>query len=359
MLEFICEYALSKLSNEQRASVKLLRAEYFRNKMQMLKQSASREDQKEYFQINFNNFYGALNWAISERQVELGFRLASELGDMWETLGYFKEGLDLLGQLLALPPEFDPAMRASVLQIASDLAWQQYDFETAITYSTQVVNLGRQLNLKEKYAAYINRLGRIYIEQGRYEEAKAVLNEALELAYCEPENLNPSVVLAQLGEVELFIGNTVTARQFFESALTHLTEEDGIFLAIAETDLAEIELLQGKYEQAHQWLVTALEPSSQHIRRSIVFFSALAGYLVLSLDGDKTKAAQFYGAIDSLSEQSGVILGMHYQNLNRERMRIARDMLSEKEWLDAYETGCGWERGETIQKAKDILSVRI
>jgi hypothetical protein len=80
------------------------------------------------------------------------------------------------------------------------------------------------------------------------------------------------------------------------------------------------------------------------------------GYLVLAPNGDLSKAAQVYGAIESASERSGVILGAFYQNLNQKRIRLAREKLSEGEWLRAYETGRGWERSAAVQQVKRILS---
>ena len=356
MLELIHEYAVSKLTGEQRSFVENLRTQYFLNKIQELKQKASREAREEYFQINFSNFHGALKWTIAERQTELGFQLASELEDAWSSLGYFKEGLDLIRQLLALPSDAEPRLRAGRLQDASDLAWQQYDFETALRYSEEAVELGRVHGLKREYPWYLNRLGRIYIEQGRLVEAKDSLSKALELAHEDSSILSPGSPLAQLGEIALFEGNLDEAKALFEQALTHLTNDDDIFLAIAKTDLAEVALAQNDFTKARLWLEDVFEPASKQVRRTLVFLSALAGHLVLAPDGDKVKAAQFYGAIESMSERSGVILGAFYQNMNRTRMELARKELSAKEWLGAFESGAGWERGEAIQQAKDIVT---
>jgi hypothetical protein len=64
--------------------------------------------------------------------------------------------------------------------------------------------------------------------------------------------------------------------------------------------------------------------ASQQVRRTMVFLSALADYLVLSPAGNIKKAAPFYGAIEAWSERSGAILGSFYQELNRTRIDLAR-----------------------------------
>ena len=351
MLELIHEYAASKLTSDRLGQIELLRTQYFLNKIQELPLSA----QDDYFQVNFSNFHSALKWTISAQQTELGFQLASQLDGVWSSLGYFKEGLDLIRQLLALPSNADPLVRANRLQMASDLAWQQHDFERALVYSEEAVELGRVYELKSEYPWYLNRLGRICIEQGKLTEAREHLSKALDLAYQDASILNPGSPLAQLGEVALFEGNLEEAQLWFEKALTHLAKDDEVFLAIAKTDMAEVLLAQGDFVKARFWLKDAFKPASKQIRRFVVFLSALAGYLVLSPGGDKTKAVQFYGAIEMLSERSGVILGAFYQSLNQIRIEHARKELSVEQWHRELESGRGWERDEMLKQIQKEL----
>lgn len=357
MLELIHEYAVSKLNQAQRSQVERLRAEYFLYQIQEFKHNAPRELQEEYFQNNFSNFHDALQWSIQERQTGLGLELAVQLEGVWSSLGYFREGLDLLRQLLALPANVPPAIRAKYLQTASDLAWQQHDFQTALAYSEEAVNLGRIHNLKREYPSYLNRLGRIYIEQGKLAEAKEILQKALALASEDPSFLNPGFPLAQLGEAALFEGSLEEAKPLFEKALFYLKSEDKIFIAIATTDLAEVALAQDDFLQTHFWLEKAFLPACQQVRRLMVFLSALAGYLTLSDCEDKKIATQFYGALDALSESSGVLLGAFYLHLNQKRIKLTRAKLSTEEWLEAFESGRGWGRGETLDQARKVLGL--
>ena len=357
MLELIHEYAASRLSSEELVHVESLRAQYFLNKFRELRQYASPETQEGYFQVNFSNFYSALKWTIAERRTELGFQLISTLEDIWSSLGYFKEGLDLLIRLLALPSELEPARRADFMQTASDLAWQQHDFETAVTYSKEALELGRVHGLVDQLPWFYNRLGRIYIEQGKLLEARQALNSALDMANQYPSILNPGSPLAQLGEVSLFEGKLEQAQSLLEQALTHLTERDGIFLAVARTDLAEVALLEGDYKRARSWLAKSIEPSGQHVRRFIVFLCALAGYLASAPERDKRKAAHLYGAINSLIERSGVILNLFYQTQNQKRIGMVRQSMSEKAWQVAFETGRQWDKEEILANIKEELGL--
>lgn len=356
MLEPIHEYIRSRLTRLEH--LELLRARYFLEKTKELKKTSTRSFQDDYFQINIANFNGILRWAIAGHQTELGFEFANQLNEVWASLGYFKEGLDFIRQLLAIDTNLEPRLRTFHLQNAADMAWQQHDFETAVAFSRESVDLGRKHGMKAEYPWYLNRLGRIYIEQGKLSEAKEILQEALKLAYENPSILNPGSPLAQLGEAVFFDGKLDEAKILFEKALTYLSLGDEIFLAVAKTDLAEIALTNRDYGEVRKWLVEALEPASMHIRRSIVFLSTLAGYLVLSPEGSNEKAACFYGAVDALNEQSSVILGPFFRSLNQRRILIVQQDLSESHWQKAFDVGRQWDKDNSFRQAKLELDSR-
>jgi predicted ATPase/transcriptional regulator with XRE-family HTH domain len=360
MLELIHGYAISKLNPSQLAYIEQRRAGYFSEQLQALRQQEiPQPEREEYYRIHINNLLAGLRWAIKEKQTETGFQLAEFLDDVWGSAGYLKEGLELVRQLMALPDASSPQVRANRLHMASDLAWQLHDFKTSLAYSKTAVELGRTHGLKDTHIWFLNRLGRIYIEQEKYAEAKAVLEECLDLASASPEILNPGSPLAQLGEVAFFEGRLDEAKSLLEKALVTLDAGDGIFLAMTTTDLAEIALEEKDFSQSRHWLGKACEPASQQIRRTLVFLCALAGYLVLSSKNkaDIRKAAQVYGAVETLSATSGIHFNSFYQRLNRARMQKGREKLSAGEWQRAYETGLGWERGEAIQQAKKFLGL--
>lgn len=357
MLELIREFAVAELPPEELDRVELLRANYYLNKIQTLKQSETREAQDDYFQTYFSNIHGALKWTAKRQQIELGFELASELDNLWASFGYFKEGLDLMRQLLAVPSHTDPRLRFYRLQSAADLAWQQHDFDTALALSDEAVELCRSHGLSGELPAYLNRLGRICIEQNKLAEAKEYLNRALELTCEDPSIFSPGAPLAQLGEISFFQGNLDQAKSTFERALSFLSNEEPIFVAITKTDLAEVELALENFSMAHRWLVESFEPASQHIRRWLIYLSALAGYLLFSPDGNHKNAAQIYGAIETLSQQSGVILGAFYQELNQWRLQILSQRLTPDEFQRAIETGRQWGKDETLKHASEQLSL--
>jgi ATP/maltotriose-dependent transcriptional regulator MalT len=175
----------------------------------------------------------------------------------------------------------------------------------------------------------------------------------LEQANCQPESLNPGIPLAQLGEVALFEGRLEEAQSHLQRALNEIPAENSIFRAMALTDLAEIALLQKDFAQAQSWLEQARAPASQHIRRSLVFLCALAGYLTLSSTdlAALARAVSLYAAIEALSEQSGIRLVSFYRNLNQERKSLLRQKLPLPVWQQAEETGRSWSRERAWQES--------
>jgi len=355
MLEVIREFAASRL--DQREVVEQAHARYFFTRMRDLRRAAPHPVWEDYFQANVLNFHCALARCAASGQAELGFHLAFELEEAWSALGYFREGLAFLRQLLDLPAGVDAAVRANAMRAASDLAWQQHDFESALIFARQAVELGQAHGLVGEHPHYLNRLGRIYIEQGNYAAAREAIGEALALARQPHSTLSPGSPLVQLGEIALFEGEIDQARDLLEQALGQLPPADGVFRAIAATDLAEVMLARGELELARHWLSEALPLATGHIRRFIIFLGALGGYLVLSPGADLPAAARLYGAVNDLTWRSGVVLGEFYRRMNQARLQACRAKLPPAEWAGAFEAGRGWDKAQAARQAANLLGL--
>lgn len=354
MLEIIRAHAYLKLQNPEK--VELLRARYYLEQMQKLQQNASRAEQEAFFILHLSNLHGALDWLIGAGKAEQAFLLTLQLSHYWEPLGYLKEGLKFCEQLSRLRDDLQPNQRATLARIASDLAWQQHDFDTALLFARQSVDLGQEYGLVNEYPLYLNRLGRIYIEQGRLADAKATLHQVRERCMGDESVLNPGIPLAQLGEIALFEGKHAEARSFLEQALPLVEKDEGIFLAMTATDLAEVALESGEFQQAFIWLTRSLQPSQSHIRRLIVFLCSVAGFLATAPEGSAEMAARFYGAIDGLCERLGLPLGKYYAAVNQRRMQIARQGIPASAWQAAFEAGKVWRKEDVLRNLVSLFN---
>jgi len=357
LLELLREYANSRQTPDQREHLYWLCARHYLARLGEFEHTSPRAEADRYFQIHASNIHTVLKWVIHKGHADLSFSLMAQMEAAWSSLGYFKEELDLTRQALKAFPALDPSLRAGWLGSASDLAWQLHDFDLALSFSEEAVNLGRAHGLANEYPWYLNRLGRIYIEQGRLVEARLVLTQALDLARVAPSAINPGILLAQLGEVALFESRLEEAEALFEQALPLLDNRDGIFLALTRTDLAEVALAHGDIAQAQAWLMEAYEPASQHVRRWMVWLLALTGWLALSERGDKRLAAGFHGAIETLTERTGVVLAASHREVIRQRMDRLQLDLSSADWQAAFEAGRQWSRDDVSRLARAALGI--
>lgn len=361
MLELIHEYAGLRLDVEVRAGFRLRFTHYFLEKLKAVNQISEHKQQDAFYHLNVSNLHGALKWAIEENDTESGFELAQHLDDLWMSHGYSKEGLELLKQIFTLPDSSPPEIRIRRLQNAADLAWQKYDFETSLLFSRESGQLAKENGLKVEYFWFINRQGRIYIEQGLYAQARRTLEDGYQLALSDPEEINPGTPLAQLGELALFEGRLEDAKSAFDRAIVYLKStpiEDDIFLSMSKVDLAEVALAERNFKQAHCWLALAHDFVDVNIRRLMAYLCAVAGYIILApgrQEEDLITAAQIYGCIESISDRSGIILGAFYQKKKTERITQALKRLPAKEWGEAFQAGQHLSRDEVIDLSKREL----
>lgn len=356
MLEVIHEYAVLRLEPNIRENLSVHYANYFFEKLQL----AGSGDQ-HLVNIHVDNFHAAMKYYISHQQTELGFQMAARLEYLWLDRGYYREGIDLLNKLFALPDMSSPETRADRLQAAADLAWQVHEFDTSLSFARAAAELGQEYNLPEKKANYLNRLGRINIESGHYPEARNALEECLALANQNPSAMNPGVPLAQLGELAFFEGRLEDGQVLLEHALELLTEQDAIFIAIATVDLVEIAIAREDLSLALFWLKRAYPYAKIHIRRSIIFLCAAAGYLAKNSAGnsdDLIGAVNLFGAIENLSDKTGVQLGAFYIQLNQKRIRWIRGQISDVDWTRHHLTGAQWNEHQALSKAAEFLRIK-
>ncbi len=353
MLELIRAHAYSKLP--QPDQIELIRTRYFVEKIKAIQLEIPNSSQEDYINAQLRNAHSSLAWAIANGKTDFALELVIQLQGYWYSLGYVREGLEFCRQLFPLIDSLKELDQLKFLQISSDLGWQQHDFDAALFFLHQHGKLARAGGFKGEYPLYLNRLGRIFIEQANFVEANAALHEALEHALVDSSRLNPGLPLAQLGEIALFEGNLKEAEDLFQNALSYLDSNQSIFLAMAWTDLAEIALANNDRFNARNWLIKAFKPAQNHIRRLIIFLSALSGYLILGSTSHAELVARFYGFIDKLSEHSGLPLGIFYQKVNQKRIQYARNVLSNNAWQAAYSEGQNWNKENVIQNADQAL----
>ena len=322
LLGIIREFAALQIPAKEQESLEICKADFLLGQLRSLSVQSNPEERSLFFQTHFHDLHASLRWVISREMAGRAYELADYLNSYWWNHGYLREGLEMVRRLLDLPSEVSAETRINWLENASDLAWQQQDFSSALRFASDALELAKQQGLMDRFPQYVNRLGRIHLEMGDFLRARQALAECLQLARQNPASFNPGIVLTQLGELALFESQVGQAKALFGDAVQLLTAENQIFLSMCWIDRAEIALAEGQVEEAHHLLRHAFTLSGSHIRRTMIFLLAVVGTLLAKKDRGKQDlqiAGQILGAVDGLANRSGIILNPFYLQLIQQR----------------------------------------
>lgn len=353
MQDPVREFALRRLSEEQRQSIHRLHAEYYIQQLQTFRKKAtSATERMNFYNLHHLNLMAALHWQMREESTGAAFQIQEVLDEIWSAEGHQRRELVVTDGWMSLPEDLPPAATIQHLYTAADLARQKAEFRPALEYIQKALEISKKYELEGLTAVLLNLLGRIYFEQERFSEAKATLQKCYTLSQLFPQQLNPGLPLTQLGEIALFEGRLDESRTFLIHALEQLPPSMILFQAMAATDLAEIALQQGDFLETRHWLEQACLTASQHVRCIVVFLCTLAGYLTLSgqNEADLRRAASLFGAIEALRKRSGVQLNRFDQHLNQERAGLLRQKLPPEVWESTYKAGSNWSIRETVHQ---------
>ncbi len=355
MLEIIHEFALLQTPHSKRRDLEAKHARFYHLMLLNPRIDWAKINYELFFQINGDNLHQALRSAVTAAETDLALSLATALCDLWEHVGYLREGMDLIRQVISMPGMTNGNLPINFLNRASTLAWQQHNFDFAMSLTDEAIEIVKSNKVDDNYPMLLNLQGRILIEQGRYSEAHAALSECYELSLNNPAVFNPGVPLVQLGEVELALGNYAQAQSKLDMAVDHLKDNTtDIFWAMGITDLAEVALANKDYATGLLLLQLAKDVAGRHVRRLLCYMSTLAGYLTLKFSSDQKslqRAVQIYGAIESLKEYSGEVFVPFYVELNAARIELTRQELEKGKWETAWRKGRKWAKGEMLSRA--------
>jgi tetratricopeptide (TPR) repeat protein len=122
--------------------------------------------------------------------------------------------------------------------------------------------------------AVLTNLGDVYLRQGNFDKAKAVLQRAL--------TINPDLpdATVYLGLAQVREGNLAAGESLFRSAINLQPD-----LGIAHNDLASILAGQGHYREAefHLWKAVEINPADAHVRHNYGILLARTGSLEKAL----------------------------------------------------------------------------
>ena len=321
-----------------------------------------------------DNFRAALAWSqetgnrlkgLQQMQLLAGLVLSTlllgeALGQFWEMRGFYSEGRQWLGTILAWgdvaqPWAQDQALysqaRAGVLFHAGTLASSQRDYTTAQVLFGEASAFLRQAGDKGSLAASLTGQGNVASDQGDYASAKSLYAEALD-AFRESKNsTGVAFTLINLGNVALGQGDP-KARDLYEQGLADfrtLNNPTGVALSLINLgNLARSErdfpAARGMFEEslALYWQLKNQAGVADGITR--------LGFVAFGQD-QRLRAAKLFGAAEKVHESLGSHLAPNQQETYDKQVSTLREELGEEGFASAWAGGRAMTQEQAVEYA--------
>jgi tetratricopeptide (TPR) repeat protein len=403
MLETIREYALAKLAESGQADATWRRlADYFLEQVmphQLSDPSGGMLAEAPRLAPELDNLRALLAWSHStDGAEEFGLRLAGSVMGLWIERGYWNEARGFLeAALKRAQPTAEASARARVLNGLGTLAYFQGQYAIGVVFLLDSLTLSRGLNDRLMTGATLNMLGEMAVEQGdaagalpRYQEslalfrdlgntkgvawtihnlgelsvmqedvaaARAWFEEGLALSREIAEPAWIAWALHGLGLTAQLAGDFAGARQLHSQSLARYREygEPNQFIPWAYQGLGQTALAQGDTSAAAQHLTEALRLFRDEGDRGAISFclSGLAGVAVV--DGEPKRAAQLYGAAESLRQSIGARQAPASRATRERLTAAAREQLGEAAFVAAWAEGQEMTVDQAIALALDTV----
>jgi predicted ATPase/DNA-binding SARP family transcriptional activator/DNA-binding NarL/FixJ family response regulator len=355
MLEPLRQYAREELEESREAEVVLSRhAAFFLTLAERAEPELKRIRQEawlEWLEAEHDNFRAALLWAQRRGEMELELRLGAALVEFWHLHVHHNEAQRWLGEALAKEGA-SPSVRVRALERAGFLAWEEGNYERAVTLGEEALELARSLGDEAGAAAALFNLGSVAMSRVEVEQASMLLEEAAALWRASGDEWGLAHALFMLGLVAVVQRDPDRAMARHEECLVlaqKARNEVGIVQALGLGALTA--LVGGDYRQADALAKATMEKSRRlgighYITGCLATLSASA-----SLQDRSVRAVRLWAATDSLFEAMGISRMPAELSFYEPYVGSTRAQLSEAEWELAWQEGRAMSMEEAIEYA--------
>lgn len=261
MLETLRAFALEELvSANLFFSLQQMHAEYFAEYAQVVFKEILGENSAHWLaktHLDHDNFRAALRFALEQNNGDLAVSLAGGLWWFWSRQGFVREAMTWLEASLhcAMPEPFDDEKkrrRANALNGAGSTATELNDFDAAMVYHQEGLQLRQELQDKKGISTVLHNMGLVAQCQGDYPRAIQWMEESLGLV--EPaDKRGLAMSYANLGVVTLLMNDLSNSQNWLERALEIVKATEYPWeTAFAANCLATVFFEQGNFERAEE-----------------------------------------------------------------------------------------------------------
>ena len=250
------------------------------------------------------------------------------------------------------------AMRSagSLLIIAWESTEQwQGDDETALGHATHLLDLSRACGGRRGEAIALELIAITATHKGEFDRARHLFEESLVMAREVGDDWLTTVVLNNLGDVELNDGNFERASELFEESLA-LGEERGDIDRRARqlTNLGTVSLMLGDRPAAAARFGDALD-AARIIGLREAYLYILLGLAAASVTDDPPRAAPLQGVSDAIAEHLGTAAHSFEAGIREQTLDNLRAASAEDAYLEALNRARGMSPNDAVTYALEEL----
>jgi predicted ATPase/transcriptional regulator with XRE-family HTH domain len=203
------------------------------------------------------NIHSALEWAASNAQIEIGFRLLSELWRFWWLHGYLNEGIGWIRRFLALrraaPDGVPDVLYGKVLRGHVVLLSAHGNFDEALTSCVEAIALQRRVGDDAGLAASLTSLGVALQFLGEYDRAEEAHAEGLAIRRQIGDEAGVATSLSNLSSIAYSKNEIARAAELGNESVDiyrRLGHESGLAHALMKLGL--VAASEGEYPRAEE-----------------------------------------------------------------------------------------------------------
>jgi predicted ATPase/class 3 adenylate cyclase len=346
-----------------------------------------------HLDVEHDNLRAAMNHALTEwRGTEGALQFTTALTGFWDFGGHYAEGAQLAEAALGQDPDHQSARaRAAALGTAATLRQRSGDNAIALAHLGEGLRLIADLAAPAITADLLNTLSYLHFRQGRFDEATATADLAVEQARESADQHRLTTCLSRRAMVS-HTKNPEAARADYSEIMNYVTGlGDRARLAGVLHNAALLELDQGNLSLAREYLETELEiaqevrdkallpfawdglglvavsdhdyPTARHAfgqairfaqgigHASLVAYAVLGSALSLAGTGNHERAITLHGGAARLLERLQEVLEPIEARLRDTDYQRLREAVGAAKFEAAFNTGLGLTPDEIIELA--------